>query len=118
MTLELQSNTSPAAVYIVATANGTQWPNVSIIRGQENPIQGWYSPKYNTKEANDAAVFSRFIDAGTTDVAWLIVPQRARALGAPAYAAAIVGSSAGAVQVRISLGVAENDNQVVTVPLC
>lgn len=42
-----------------------------IIKGQQNPLQGWYSETYNKIEANPTAIFAAELD-GPTTFAWLI----------------------------------------------
>lgn len=51
-----------------------EW-SVDLIKGQSSPeIQGWYSSKYNTYEANTAAIYNSHIDQSKTFV-WLLLPS-------------------------------------------
>lgn len=57
----------------VTPSPGTDW-KLETVKGQESPtLQGWWSPKYNIKEASTCAVYRTRI-AGPTAFAWLIVP--------------------------------------------
>ncbi|GAA5219743.1 alginate lyase family protein [Membranihabitans marinus] len=49
---------------------------VDLVKGQSSPeIQGWYSSKYNTYEANTAAIYNSHIDKSKTFV-WLLMPSK------------------------------------------
>eukprot|EP00041_Stephanoeca_diplocostata_P034760 m.1201460 g.1201460 ORF g.1201460 m.1201460 type:complete len:696 (+) comp24575_c0_seq12:64-2151(+) len=74
-TLFLQSKFGSEGVTMVSSLQ--QWENVSIVRGQTKPVlQGWYSPTYSEKHPNDAAIFTRSINSGSTYMAWVILPSR------------------------------------------
>jgi len=47
---------------------------VKLIRGQDTPVQGWYSGKYNKRKAATVAIYSRIISKPES-FEWLITPQ-------------------------------------------
>ena len=46
---------------------------INIVRGQNDPVQGWWSPKYNIKVPNSTAVYSTQISESSI-FAWIILP--------------------------------------------
>lgn len=48
---------------------------VSLVKGQEDPIQGWYSPVYNTKTPNTVAIFDASVEHEAI-FGWLMLPGR------------------------------------------
>ncbi|MFA6813845.1 MAG: alginate lyase family protein, partial [Bacteroidaceae bacterium] len=48
--------------------------DIELVKGQENPIQGWYSPEYNLYKPNITSSFHTKIKGNTTMV-WLLVPS-------------------------------------------
>ncbi|WP_299492878.1 alginate lyase family protein [Acaryochloris sp. IP29b_bin.137] len=54
--------------------------SVDLVRGQEEPVQGWWSGTYNQKLPNTAAVYTAQISRPTT-FAWILLP----ALGPVSY---------------------------------
>jgi hypothetical protein len=63
---------------------------LDLVKGRTKPtIQGWYSPEYNVKHPNTAAIYSAKVERGAT-FAWVLVPAKGpvpkvgvRALDAP-----------------------------------
>jgi Heparinase II/III N-terminus/Heparinase II/III-like protein len=49
--------------------------DVQIIRGQENPVQGWWSLEYNQKVPNSTVEYSTEIEASAT-FAWVLSPTQ------------------------------------------
>lgn len=47
---------------------------IRLIKGEENPVQGWYSPEYNVYEPNITTDYNTRIDDATIFV-WLLVPS-------------------------------------------
>jgi hypothetical protein len=48
---------------------------VDIVKGTEEPVQGWYSPRIGEKAANSTAVYRDKIRSKTTYV-WLLLPDK------------------------------------------
>jgi hypothetical protein len=48
---------------------------VKLVRGETDPIQGWYSREYNQKEPSTCAIFSKNIQDQET-FGWLLLPFR------------------------------------------
>ena len=112
-TLRLQHMAGPESVTI-ASAAAKRWANVSIVRGSDRPIQGWYSPHYNVKEPSDASIFEQPVRAGSTVVAWLIVASKEPGAAAPMVE--IVSATDDAVTVTYRLG--DGANATLTVAMC
>ncbi len=55
----------------------TDW-HVDLVKGQDNPVQGWYSPEYNKYKPNVAAIYSTKIE-GTKTFVWLLLPSEKQA---------------------------------------
>ncbi len=55
----------------------TQW-QVDLIKGQDEPVQGWYSAEYNQYEPNVCAIYSAHIKRTETFV-WLLLPFNEKA---------------------------------------
>jgi len=54
---------------------GPEW-KLEMVKGQTKPdLQGWYSPRYNVKEPNVAAVYSATIDK-TQTFGWVLLPAK------------------------------------------
>jgi len=51
---------------------------LSLVKGQENPIQGWYSKEYNIYEANTASIYSTTLTGNDTFV-WILYPSEGKA---------------------------------------
>lgn len=56
----------------IVPASNLAW-QVEIVRGQENPIQGWWSREYNHKVPNPTAIYSTTIKSSAT-FAWILMP--------------------------------------------
>jgi hypothetical protein len=50
---------------------------ISLVKGQENPIQGWYSKEYNTYEPNVASIYSTEVKGDDTFV-WILWPSEGK----------------------------------------
>jgi Heparinase II/III N-terminus/Heparinase II/III-like protein len=48
---------------------------VNIVKGQESPMQGWWSREYNHKTPSPTAIYSAKISTSTT-FAWVLVPKK------------------------------------------
>ncbi|MBV6640577.1 MAG: alginate lyase family protein [Cyclobacteriaceae bacterium] len=53
---------------------GKQKYNISQVKGQEDPLQGWYSPEYNIYGPNVASLYKLNIKKDT-NMAWLLLPS-------------------------------------------
>lgn len=77
--------------------NTKSWSS-QLIKGQEDPIQGWYSRTYNEYEPNVTSVFSRQLPATETFV-WLLLPYESKQ---PDIQAKIISKDANSVTVGIT----------------
>lgn len=48
---------------------------LNLVKGQENPVQGWYSSEYNKVEASTTSIYSTYINQDDT-IAWILVPGK------------------------------------------
>lgn len=58
----------------IIPASNLQW-SLDLVRGQKDPVQGWWSPKYNVKVPSPTAVYSARIAKPTT-FAWVLYPAK------------------------------------------
>ena len=57
----------------ILPASDLSW-GVELLKGQESPIQGWWSREYNHKTPNPTAIYSTQIQESTT-FAWVLFPS-------------------------------------------
>ncbi|MDY6900671.1 MAG: alginate lyase family protein, partial [Cyanobacteriota bacterium] len=57
----------------ILPASDLSW-EVKLVKGQESPIQGWWSRQYNHKTPNPTAIYSTQIKESTT-FAWVLFPS-------------------------------------------
>ena len=57
----------------IIPASDLSW-KVELVKGQESPIQGWWSRQYNHKTPNSTAIYSTQIQESTT-FAWVLLPS-------------------------------------------
>ncbi len=94
----------------IVPVGGMRW-NVEVVAGREDPVQGWYSPIYGSKEPAPVAVYTADIP-GTTTFTWVIVPGRG---DPPAVNATVISSRPERVELLIQTGPGESWN--VSVPM-
>ncbi|AFZ01181.1 alginate lyase family protein [Calothrix sp. PCC 6303] len=81
--------------------------DVTVVRGQASPMQGWWSREYNHKTPNSTAIYQTEI-AGNATFAWVLFPS----LGVPTNVTVNVISSSGEtilIDVKIP---GENDTRI------
>jgi heparinase II/III-like protein len=82
----------------IVPVGGIPW-RVALQKGDENPIQGWYSPTYTQRVPNSTAVYSADIP-GTTTFAWVLLPARG---AVPTVDARVVSSREDRIEVRVEV---------------
>ena len=111
ITRDAGASTGNLAVFPVAGRDDLS--NGTLVRGQEKPvIQGWYSPKYNTKVPAFAATYEARVEAGVATFAWLILPYEGP--DAPDVSAEFVSNGEREAVLRVNVG---GKPVEVTVPL-
>lgn len=88
---------------------GKQKFNISQVKGQEDPLQGWYSPEYNIYGPNVASLYKTNVKKGT-NMAWLLLPSEGKT---PAASVAVVSESDSEMVLAIEV---EGKQYTVTVP--
>jgi hypothetical protein len=73
--------------------------DIKFIKGQEDPIQGWYSPEYNVFEPNTTSSYSTAINGNTT-IVWLLLPSEKEI---PKAAAEILSEDENEIQIEVKL---------------
>jgi hypothetical protein len=73
--------------------------NIDLVKGQDDPVQGWYSKEYNLFEPNVAAIYSDHIDADKTYV-WVLLPSEG---SAPEVNAEVVSVGSDSVNVKVTM---------------
>jgi hypothetical protein len=81
----------------IIPAGNVKW-KVDIVKGQENPIQGWYSREYNSYTQCPAAVCSARVSSDATMV-WVLFPSEKVV---PVVSAEIVSETAKEIKIRVS----------------
>ncbi len=88
---------------------GKQKYEISQVKGQEDPLQGWYSPEYNIYGPNVASLYKTNVKKGT-NMAWLLLPAEGKI---PAASVAVVSESDSEMVLAIEV---EGKQYTVTVP--
>jgi len=70
---------------------------VRLVRGQKDPLQGWYSERYNVKAPATVAEYAAEIEKPATCV-WLLMPARGTV---PQVKASVLSTKGGALRVRL-----------------
>lgn len=83
--------------------------NIDLIKGQENPIQGWYSAEYNKVEENVTSIYTNSISEDDTMV-WLLLPSEHTM---PEINAKVVSSKKDKVKIKV---VSQNKTWEIDIP--
>ncbi len=94
----------------VVPIGGVPW-RIAMVEGADNPVQGWYSPRYTEKEPSPVAVYSAEIP-GTETFAWVLLPARGEV---PAVDARVLSSGEDRIELRVQ--VASEKAFIVIVPM-
>lgn len=73
---------------------------VNLVRGQENPVQGWWSREYNHKQPNSTAIYSTQIRTSTC-FAWVLVPAQGRV---PAVDVRLLSATSDTMVISVKVG--------------
>ncbi|TRX47050.1 heparinase [Fulvivirga sp. M361] len=73
--------------------------NLAMVKGQDNPVQGWYSVEYNKVEENTTSIYTNSINEDATMV-WLLVPAEN---AIPNVTARVTSSKTDKVEVEVKL---------------
>ncbi|TGV04611.1 hypothetical protein [Flavivirga rizhaonensis] len=71
---------------------------IDLIKGQEDPVQGWYSSEYNKVEASTTSSYSTEIDNDETLV-WMLIPGEKTI---PNLSVKIISETANGVQIKVT----------------
>jgi len=83
----------------IVPVSGPKW-RLKIVKGQKTPsVQGWYSVRYNVKQANATAVYAGKIEKNAT-FAWVLVPAQDTP---PAAKARLTAETETGVRMRVEL---------------
>ena len=116
---ELQVKGLNASLVLISATGSGEWQSVNQVAGVGNiatgdGLQGWYSPKYDTKSPAPVVITHTRIDANETFV-WVIATSNN--VLPPLVQATVVGNVHDSKRVQVDIVVAGNALGVMSVPL-